>query len=825
VKAKWGKGSHSIQLLITLALLFGLVVIVIYGTNIKYNLRNRAATSNTTTPLTKKIQLIIFNPILESKGGQSLIQNFQWNDPETLTSQAITDIKTVSGGFITYIITEKLIVDAYPGKADGYVYTDDSYLACEANFTTCHQPDIMNYQKALSQFQSCEKRNSGVIDEVWFWGGPYFGFWESALAGPGAFWYNSPPILETSCTKLLPIMGFNFERGVDLMLEDFGHRTEATMTQVYGGWAANESTPWNKFTLYDKVAPGKANCGNVHYAPNSIADYDWGNTTTVKSACDDWLAYPNLVGNYKDVNCQTWGCSGYQYKKWWLTHLPKTGGFTGNKLNNWWHYIVDYENAILKVPSATSTPTPVPSGYPTPTATAVPTLTPSPTRTPPPVPTRTPTPTPTRTPTPVPTPVIPTPPPTPPPAAGCLTDRLSSMPSWSSSWDATWGRPASWSANGYLAVSRSGGGSSVKVKQYQISPGTNYTAKIYMYGLSGSKYWTEVGYRPGSFSAWDFDVNSSAWTLINKFDGYNGFPNGNGGNWTAYSVNFNSQSNSSVSVGFKAGSQGPGEVYPGGYWANLSICPNGTPVPTPIRTATPTPTAPPATPIPTPTRTPTPIPTPTRTPTPIPTPTRTATPTPTSVPTACIVRETFGSLPAWNSTWEAPWGTGASWGASSYLWATRAAEGSSVRVKTYSVSPNTTYTISVGMKGSSGTNYWTETGYRLGSWSAQNFDESSSSWTFVNKFDGYGSYPNGNGGVWTTYTKTLSTGGNNTISVGFKAGSQGGGSTYPGGNWNNLTICPPGLSSLNRPTNVLGATVESLVDQILRLWQNLILGQ
>jgi len=61
--------------------------------------------------------------------------------------------------------------------------------------------------------------------------------------------------------------------------------------------------------------------------------------------------------------------------------------------------------------------------------------------------------------------------------------------------------------------------------------------------------------------------------------------------------------------------------------------------------------------------------------------------------------------------------------------------------------------------------------------------------------------------------------------VGFKAGSQGGGSTYPGGNWNNLTICPPGLSSLNRPTNVLGATVESLVDQILRLWQNLILGQ
>ena len=54
---------------------------------------------------------------------------------------------------------------------------------------------------------------------------------------------------------------------------------------------------WERFTLYDMVAPNNAACGNVHFAPNSEHDYDWGNKRVVWSTCDDWLNYPALSGN------------------------------------------------------------------------------------------------------------------------------------------------------------------------------------------------------------------------------------------------------------------------------------------------------------------------------------------------------------------------------------------------------------------------------------------------------------------------------------------------------------------------------------------------
>jgi len=63
-------------------------------------------------------------------------------------------------------------------------------------------------------------------------------------------------------------MGFNYERGVGEMLEDYGHRTGSIMSHVYGGWDHRApKTNWDRFTLYEKVAPGRAACGNVQYAP------------------------------------------------------------------------------------------------------------------------------------------------------------------------------------------------------------------------------------------------------------------------------------------------------------------------------------------------------------------------------------------------------------------------------------------------------------------------------------------------------------------------------------------------------------------------------
>jgi hypothetical protein len=132
------------------------------------------------------------------------------------------------------------------------------------------------------------------------------------------------------------------------MLENFGHRVESILTKVYGRW--NHKVPleqmntWERFTLYDKVAPGNAACGNVHFAPNSERDYDWGNKRFVWSTCDDWLNYPALTGKKRLVNCDEWGGGDIRaHHKWWLSHLPKAKGIAPDgKLANWWKYVVDF---------------------------------------------------------------------------------------------------------------------------------------------------------------------------------------------------------------------------------------------------------------------------------------------------------------------------------------------------------------------------------------------------------------------------------------------------------------------------------------------------
>jgi len=320
--------------------------------------------------VTKKVMVINFNPIIENQGNRRLTEVLSWNNPQNLTNQYIIDVKQTSGNYVNYYVVDWQDIDDFPQLADGFDYTDTSWFNCWNNHSVCHEPWLVNYQKILNDFQVCEKRNSGEIDELWLWGGPWFGYWEAVMTGPNAFFTNGPVITNTSCQKQLHIMGFNYERGVSEMLEDLGHRTEGTLSHLFGedsrGNGNNNKTPWGKFALSEKTAPGNSGCGWMHYAPNSQSDYDWSNQRTVSSSCEDWLNYPNLTGAKQSFNCSRWNCSGYDFKKWWLSHLPKASGQTDGKWNNWWRYVIDFEEAISPPASPSPSPSSSASPYPTP---------------------------------------------------------------------------------------------------------------------------------------------------------------------------------------------------------------------------------------------------------------------------------------------------------------------------------------------------------------------------------------------------------------------------------------------------------------------------
>ena len=303
-------------------------------------MRGMSAPAATVEP---SVLVINFAPVFPSRGNRPLHEVLTWNDPHILTDGIITDLADCSGGYVRYRVVEWVDVDGYPVKQDGFRYTNESYVACQEGGEQWHEPDAVDYHAILREYGIPDKVEGGEIDEVWLWGFPYAGFWESTLAGPGAYFCNSPPLEGVETSRLFMTMGFNYERGVGEALESFGHRVESIMRRVHGSWEPRETHAWNRFTLYDKVAPGKSGCGNVHFAPNSERDYDWGNERPVSSACDDWLEYPDLTGERRLVASEEWGGGDVRaHHRWWLAHLPRADGRTGGKLNNWWAYVTDF---------------------------------------------------------------------------------------------------------------------------------------------------------------------------------------------------------------------------------------------------------------------------------------------------------------------------------------------------------------------------------------------------------------------------------------------------------------------------------------------------
>ena len=299
----------------------------------------------TPPPVKPKVLLLIYDPKVESEGGKRVHELFQYNDPEQLCRDYAADLEETSGGFVDYQVVETVWLEEFPKKKDGFRYTFAQLRDVMQGKAEHHEPDGFDYVAMIQEHRLSERVEKGEIDEVWVQAMPYSGMWESTMVGDGAYWCNSDPVpsAEAPCNKLYVIMGFNFERGVGEMLENFGHRTESLMTRVFGSWdPPKREHAWDLFTLYDKIAPGESGCGNVHFAPNSDGDYDWGNERPVESTCDDWLAYPKLTGAKRTVTCADWGKGDIRlHHKWWLERLPKAPGRTDGKLNHWWSYVVD----------------------------------------------------------------------------------------------------------------------------------------------------------------------------------------------------------------------------------------------------------------------------------------------------------------------------------------------------------------------------------------------------------------------------------------------------------------------------------------------------
>ncbi len=306
---------------------------------------------------TVKVALVIIDPPIEAEGGLRFHERFGWDDPVDLTHDLVDSFDIASGGAIDYQVVATYDEPILYASLEGTVISVDSMyrLFLEPGWATFHHLEqtggfYFDYNGLLGAHDFCTQSNNHEIDEIWVYSMPFTGMYESRLTGDGAFWYNSPPLDGNSCIDQLPIMGWNYERGVAEAMHSFGHRVESAMAHTFGRWDYNaiDKNDWEIFASYDKVVPGHANIGNIHFPPNGISDYDYKNPSEVVTYADNWSRYPFLFNQQRTVTCAEWDCSQLGYMSWWFRHLPHFDCKNKNGiLNNWWSYIVDYNEGKL----------------------------------------------------------------------------------------------------------------------------------------------------------------------------------------------------------------------------------------------------------------------------------------------------------------------------------------------------------------------------------------------------------------------------------------------------------------------------------------------
>lgn len=301
----------------------------------------------------RKVLVLNFDPFMYLD--TRLHDYYGWHDPADLEDAYRHWMGERTGGAYEFEIVDSVTLSQFPVKADGFQYTTLSYRDCIEN-DNCHAPDLVDYQAILADHDICNRFNTGEFDQVWLFGGPYFGYWESTLTGPESYYYNSDPIPNTACGHLLPIMGFNYELPVEFMVHNLGHATEATLSRVYGNGVQNSiEHAWNRFWMNDLQSPDYdySGCGSIHFTPNGTEDSDYNEATPAPSYCDDFFNYPQLASDpaaaTEPVDCTAWGCAHEGYLDWWFEHIPQARGGTGDdrKYVDWWRYIAD-PNAALE---------------------------------------------------------------------------------------------------------------------------------------------------------------------------------------------------------------------------------------------------------------------------------------------------------------------------------------------------------------------------------------------------------------------------------------------------------------------------------------------
>jgi hypothetical protein len=238
----------------------------------------------------RKVVVISFDPPApkgEREEPLPLSERKGWGDPANMAQQFVQMLRRLSQGRLIYHIVKMYDMAMFPPLEDGSRYNLDTYNAALADDSKALRTEkggyrMADYKSILADREMFFLADAGKVDEVWLFGGPYFGFYESRMVGSAPLWVNGPA-LQAPCKNMI-VMGFNYERTIWQMLHAYGHRVENLLADKFDERKALH-TAYNNASVagLDMIAEGAFGLwlhqhGTVHTAPGHVGHYEYGAT-------------------------------------------------------------------------------------------------------------------------------------------------------------------------------------------------------------------------------------------------------------------------------------------------------------------------------------------------------------------------------------------------------------------------------------------------------------------------------------------------------------------------------------------------------------------
>jgi hypothetical protein len=300
-------------------------------------------------PLTVRVLVLNYDPVVPAQGHRRLSEVFRWNNPARLATEYKEAMEYASGGYLRFEVVEWRNLNEIYAQEGGHRYTVEEYVRNRRQGKGWRQSGMADYPRLLHEQNVVPLVDDGRVDEVWVFSDHFFGLFEASMAGPGAFFINGGVYPQVPSRRPFAFYGFNYERGVAEMMHDASHRTEATLNRVYGPWNLGDpKNNWEKFSANHDQSAGLAGVGTCHWPANARGDYDYGNRRVVTSWADAFLTYPKLNLVRKPVSRASWSRGPdyhLDYMKWYFGHVPRAAGVNPDgRQNNWFKYIFDFQS-------------------------------------------------------------------------------------------------------------------------------------------------------------------------------------------------------------------------------------------------------------------------------------------------------------------------------------------------------------------------------------------------------------------------------------------------------------------------------------------------